>query len=71
VKFENKSARGLQGDVIEEPDVNIGRLLEVRALGVTRSGATATIAMLEESNRRWGLPPDPTFAPIAEGQTNY
>jgi hypothetical protein len=44
VKFENKSARGLQGDVIEEPDVNIGRLLEVHALGVTRSGAIATIA---------------------------
>ncbi len=31
------------------------RLLEVRALGVTRIGATATVSMLEEAKRRLGL----------------
>jgi deoxyribose-phosphate aldolase len=35
----------------------LDRLLEVRALGVTRCGATATIAMLEEARQRLGLPP--------------
>jgi len=35
----------------------LDRLLEVRALGVTRSGATATVAMLEECRSRLGLPP--------------
>ncbi len=49
----------------------LDRLLEVRALGVTRSGATATVTRLEEARRRLGLPPDPAFAPVAEGQTNY
>lgn len=49
----------------------LDRLLEVRALGVTRSGATATITMLEDAKRRLGLPPDPAFAPIVEGQANY
>src|SRR5215813_6217793 len=33
----------------------LDRLLEVRALGVTRSGATQTVAMLEELKRRLGL----------------
>lgn len=33
----------------------LDRLLEVRALGVTRSGATQTVAMLEECKRRLGL----------------
>ena len=34
----------------------LDRLLEVRALGVTRCGATATIAILEEARKRLGLP---------------
>lgn len=33
----------------------LDRLLEVRALGVTRSGATRTVEMLEECKRRLGL----------------
>jgi deoxyribose-phosphate aldolase len=33
----------------------LDRLLEVRALGVTRSGATQTVAMLEECKRRLGI----------------
>jgi deoxyribose-phosphate aldolase len=35
----------------------LDRLLEVRALGVSRVGATRTAAMLEEARRRLGLPP--------------
>jgi deoxyribose-phosphate aldolase len=35
----------------------LDRLLEVRALGVTRCGATRTVEMLEEARRRLGLPP--------------
>jgi deoxyribose-phosphate aldolase len=34
---------------------DLDRLLEVRALGVSRSGATATVAILEEAKRRLGL----------------
>ena len=34
----------------------LDRLLEVRALGVTRCGATQTVAMLEEAKRRLGMP---------------
>lgn len=33
------------------------RLLQVRALGVTRVGATATAAILDEARRQLGLPP--------------
>ncbi|HKQ79934.1 MAG TPA: deoxyribose-phosphate aldolase [Blastocatellia bacterium] len=33
----------------------LDRLLEVRALGVTRAGATQTVAMLEDCRRRLGL----------------
>jgi len=36
---------------------SLDRLLEVRALGVTRIGATRTAAMLDEARRRLGLPP--------------
>ncbi len=36
---------------------DLDKLLEVRALGVTRCGATRTSAMLEEARRRLGLPP--------------
>ena len=49
----------------------LDRLLEVRALGVTRSGATATVTMLEEAKRRLGLPYDPAFTPIVETAVNY
>lgn len=35
----------------------LDRLLEVRALGVTRCGATRTVEMLEEARRRLGLLP--------------
>jgi deoxyribose-phosphate aldolase len=34
---------------------DLDRLLEVRALGVSRAGATATVAILEEAKRRLGL----------------
>jgi deoxyribose-phosphate aldolase len=33
----------------------LDRLLEVRALGVTRAGATQTVVILEECKRRLGL----------------
>jgi deoxyribose-phosphate aldolase len=36
---------------------SLDRLLEVRALGVTRVGATRTVDMLEDARRRLGLPP--------------
>jgi deoxyribose-phosphate aldolase len=35
----------------------LDRLLEVRALGVTRCGATRTVEMLEDARARLGLPP--------------
>ena len=35
----------------------LDRLLEVRALGVTRCGATRTVEMLEDARRRLGLEP--------------
>jgi deoxyribose-phosphate aldolase len=35
----------------------LDRLLEVRALGVTRCGATRTVDMLEDARKRLGLPP--------------
>ena len=35
----------------------LDRLLEVRALGVSRVGATRTVTMLEEARGRLGLPP--------------
>jgi deoxyribose-phosphate aldolase len=36
---------------------SLDRLLEVRALGVSRAGATRTVDMLEEARRRLGLAP--------------
>ena len=36
---------------------DLDTLLRVRAIGVTRTGATRTAAMLEECRRRLGLPP--------------
>lgn len=35
----------------------LDRLLQVRALGVTRAGATQTVSMMEEARKRLGLPP--------------
>jgi deoxyribose-phosphate aldolase len=35
----------------------LDRLLEVRSLGVTRSGATATVTILEDCRQRLGLAP--------------
>jgi deoxyribose-phosphate aldolase len=35
---------------------DLDSLLRVRALGVTRCGATSTAAMLDEARRRLGLP---------------
>jgi deoxyribose-phosphate aldolase len=43
-----KAAGGVRG---------LDRLLEVRALGATRAGATRTAGMLEEARRRLGLDP--------------
>jgi deoxyribose-phosphate aldolase len=47
---------------------DLDALLRVRALGVTRAGATRTAAMMEEARKRLGLAPiDPalTGAPVA------
>jgi len=41
----------------------LDRLLEVRALGVTRAGATQTAAMLNDCRQRLGLPPIEAPAP--------
>jgi deoxyribose-phosphate aldolase len=41
----------------------LDRLLEVRALGVTRCGATRTVEMLEDARRRLGLSPVRTNRP--------
>lgn len=41
----------------------LDRLLEVRALGVTRVGATATRTILDEARRRLGLPTEPARMP--------
>jgi deoxyribose-phosphate aldolase len=41
---------------------SLDRLLEVRALGVTRVGATRTVEMLEDARRRLGLAPISTAA---------
>jgi deoxyribose-phosphate aldolase len=40
----------------------LDRLLEVRALGVTRCGATRTIEMMEDARRRLGLAALSSFA---------
>jgi deoxyribose-phosphate aldolase len=42
----------------------LDRLLEVRLLGVTRCGATATVTILEECRQRLGLQPIGTVAKI-------
>jgi deoxyribose-phosphate aldolase len=49
----------------------LDRLLEVRALGVTRIGATATVVILEEAKRRLGLPHNPSLDPRAGVNVNY
>jgi len=51
---------------------SLDRLLEVRALGATRAGATATITILEEARRRLGLPRDVSASgPRTTGEANY
>ena len=42
---------------------DLDALLRVRALGVTRCGATRTAAMMDEARRRLGLPPISGVAP--------
>jgi arylsulfatase A-like enzyme len=50
--FENKSARGLYGDVIEELDANIGRLLDtLRQLKLDRN----TLVVFTSDNGPWAL----------------
>jgi deoxyribose-phosphate aldolase len=49
----------------------LDRLLEVRALGVSRSGATQTVAMLEECKRRLGLAAEPSTASETGHNPNY
>jgi arylsulfatase A-like enzyme len=51
-KFENKSARGLYGDVIEELDANVGRLLDtLRQLKLDG----ATLVVFTSDNGPWAL----------------
>jgi deoxyribose-phosphate aldolase len=49
----------------------LDRLLEVRALGVSRSGATQTAAMLEEAKRRLGLATESPAAQETVNNANY
>lgn len=49
----------------------LDRLLAVRALGVTRSGATQTAAMLEDCKRRLGLIASEPAEIFAESNVNY
>ncbi len=50
--FENKSARGLYGDVIEELDANVGRLLDtLRQLKLDRN----TLVVFTSDNGPWAL----------------
>lgn len=46
-------------------------LLKVKALGVTRVGATATIAMLEEAKQRYGLATDVDASAIKADPKGY
>ena len=51
-EFENKSARGLYGDVIEELDANVGRLLDtLRQLKLERN----TLVVFTSDNGPWAL----------------
>jgi len=51
-EFENKSARGLYGDVIEELDANVGRLLDtLRQLKLDRN----TLVVFTSDNGPWAL----------------
>src|SRR5262249_61940957 len=50
--FENKRARGLYGDVVEELDANIGRVLEtLRQLKLDRN----TLVVFTSDNGPWAL----------------
>lgn len=51
-EFENKSARGLYGDVIEELDANVGRVLDtLRSLKLDRN----TLVVFTSDNGPWAL----------------
>ncbi|MCC6538979.1 MAG: deoxyribose-phosphate aldolase [Bryobacterales bacterium] len=51
---------------------DLDALLAVRAVGVTRCGATRTAAMMEDARRRLGLPPiDPSLAAPAAAPAGY
>ena len=50
---------------------SLDRLLEVRALGVTRAGATQTVSMMEEARRRLGLSPIREAAATARSTQLY
>ena len=51
-KFENKSIRGLYGDVIEELDANVGRLLDtLRQMKLDRN----TLVVFTSDNGPWAL----------------
>lgn len=51
-KFENKSQRGLYGDVIEELDANVGRLLDtLRQMKLDRN----TLVVFTSDNGPWAL----------------
>jgi deoxyribose-phosphate aldolase len=49
----------------------LDRLLEVRALGVSRSGATQTVAILEECKRRLGLVTEAPVTAETGNNPNY
>jgi deoxyribose-phosphate aldolase len=49
----------------------LDRLLEVRALGVTRCGATRTIEMLEDAKRRLGIASDAPSTPTGAAPAGY
>lgn len=49
----------------------LDRLLEVRALGVSRSGATQTVAMLEDCKQRLGLATEVSAATDTGNNPNY
>src|SRR5262245_47037207 len=49
----------------------LDRLLEVRALGVTRAGATQTVSMLEELNRRIGSQRVELSVTVSDGPLDF
>ena len=45
----------------------LDELLKMKALGATRIGATATVAMLEEAKKRLGLAASEATLPVVDG----